>query len=137
MDVEPDARKRMRGKTGTVSTEQPTAPLSSATTDTARQEIACDHDDKRRRVDEPGAPTSVAQNGAPILNPVSFELETRNDEIAVDVPLLEDQTEVSGDHSQGWITEGAFHSLAWRTTSTATQGGENEPIDLLQRDVSS
>ena len=126
MDVEPDVRRSMRGKTGTVSTEQPTAPLSNATTDTARQETAGDHDDKRRRVDEPEAPISpVAQNEAPILNPVSFVLETRNDEIAVDVPLSEEQVEKSGDHRRS-----SFYSLA--TASTATQGGENEPIDTCR-----
>ena len=54
-EVEPDVRKRMRRKTGTVSTDQPTAPLSNATTDTARQETAGYHY-------EPEAPLSpVAQ----------------------------------------------------------------------------
>ena len=58
MEVDPNVRRRMRGKTRTVSTEQPTAPLSNATTDPARLESAGDHDDKRRRVDEPEAPIS-------------------------------------------------------------------------------
>ena len=56
----------------------------------------------RRRVDELEAPISpIAQHEAPILNPVSFDLETRNDEIAVDVPLPEEPAEMSGDHNQG------------------------------------
>ena len=59
-----------------------------ATIDTARQETAGDHDDKRRQVDEPEKPLSpAAQNEAPVLNPVSFDLEARHDEIAADVPL--------------------------------------------------
>ena len=57
---------------------KPTAPLSNATTDTARQDTAGHHDDKRRRVDEPEAPISpVAQNEAPVWNPVSFDSESR------------------------------------------------------------
>ena len=56
MEVEPDGRRRMRGKTRTVGTDHQTAPPSNATTDTPRQETAGDHDDKRRRVDEPGTP---------------------------------------------------------------------------------
>ena len=105
MDVDPEARKRMRGKTRLVSPEQPNAPLSNATTDTGRQETAGDHDDKRRRVDEPESPISpVAQNEAPS--------ETRNDEIAVDVPLAEEPAEVSGENDQGWITEEAFFTVS-------------------------
>ena len=65
----------------------------------------------------------VAQNEAPILNPVSFVSETTNDEIAVDVPLPEEPTEVSG-----WITEEAFFSLAWCATSATAQGSKDEPI---------
>ena len=53
MEVEPDVWRRLRGKARTVSTDQPTAPHSNATTDTARQETEGDHDDKRRQVDEP------------------------------------------------------------------------------------
>ena len=113
VEVEPDVRRRMRAKTRTVSTQQPTAPLSNATTDTARRETAGDHDDKRRRVDELEAPISpVAQNEAPVLNPVSFDLDTRNDEIAVDVPLPEEPAEVSGDRKQGWITEEALFTVS-------------------------
>ena len=36
--------------------------------------------------------------------------------------------EMSGENSQGWITEGAFFSLTWYTTSATAQGGKNEPI---------
>ena len=72
-----------------------------------------DHDDKRRRVGEPEAPISpVAQNEAPILNPVSFDLETRIDEIAVDVPLLEEPAEMSGDHNQCRTTEEACFTVS-------------------------
>ena len=78
----------------------------------------------RGRVDEPETPLSpVVQNEAPVLNPVSFGMETKNDEIASDVPLLEEPLDMRGDPSQGWITEEAFfYSLAWCTTSTAMQG---------------
>ena len=71
----------------------------------------------------------VAQNEAPVLNPVSFDKVTKNDEIAADVPLPEEPVVMSGDRPRSWITEGAFLSLAWRTTSTATQGDKNEPVD--------
>ena len=72
----------MRGKTRIVSTDQPVAPCSTVTTDTARQETEGDHDDKRRRVDEPEtSPSPVAQNEAPVLDPVSLDMETRKDEI--------------------------------------------------------
>ena len=113
MEVEPDVWRRMRGKTRTVSTDQPTAPSSNITTDTARLETEGDHDDKRRRSDEPETQLSpVAQNEAPVLDPcrrsqqewavISFKVGSRN-------------------------------SLAWRTTSTATQGGKHEPVDTCRR----
>ena len=130
MDVDPEARRRIRGKTRLISPEQPNAPLSNATTDTARQETAGDHDDKRRRVDEPESPISpVAQNEAPILNPVSFHSETRNEEIAVDVPLLEEPAKVSGQNDQSWITEEA--------SFTVSLGVRQVRHCHLQRDVSS
>ena len=76
MEVGPDVRRRMRGRTRSVSTDQPTAPPSIATTDTVQQETAGDHDDERRRVDEPETPLSpVGQNEALVLNPVSFDWE--------------------------------------------------------------
>ena len=83
------------------------------TTDTARQETAGDRDDMRRRVDEPETPLSpVVQHENPVLNPVSSDMETRNDEIAADVPLPEEPAEVSGDQPQGWITEEAFVTVS-------------------------
>ena len=93
--------------------DQPTAPPSGASTDAARQETVGDHDDKRRRVDEPEAPLSpVAQNEAPVSNSVSLDLETKNDEIAVDAPLPEGPAEMNGDQNQGWITEEAFFTVS-------------------------
>ena len=71
-----------------------------------------DHDDKRRRIDEPVSPVStVAQDEVSTLSPVPVDSETRNDEIAVDVPLREEPTEVSGESGQGWITEEAFFTV--------------------------
>ena len=43
---------------------------------------------------------------------MSFDLESRHDEIAVDVPLPEVPAEMKSDQPQGWITEEAFFSLA-------------------------
>ena len=40
-----------------------------------------------------------------------FDLETRNDEIAVDVPLPEEPAEMSGENGQGWITEEALFTV--------------------------
>ena len=44
--------------------------------------------------------------------PVPFDSETRNDEIAVDVPVPEEPTKMSGENSQGWITEEAFFTVS-------------------------
>ena len=41
-----------------------------------------------------------------------FDSETRNDEIAVDVPLPEEPTAMSGENGQGWITEEAFFTVS-------------------------
>ena len=72
-----------------------------------------DHDDKGRRVEEPGTPLSpVVRNEASVVNPVSFDMETINDEIAAGVPLPEGPAEMSGDQPQGWITEGAFFTVS-------------------------
>ena len=72
-----------------------------------------DHDDKRRRIDELVSPVStVAQDEVSTLSPVPFDSETRNDEIAVDVPLPEEPTEMSGENGQGWITEEAFFTVS-------------------------
>ena len=68
-----------------------------------------DHDDKRRRVDEPVTPLSpIVHNETRVLNFESFDMETKNDEIAADVPLPGEPAEMSGDQPQSWITEEAF-----------------------------
>ena len=41
-----------------------------------------------------------------------FDSETRNDEIAVDVTVPEESTEMSGESGQGWITEEAFFTVS-------------------------
>ena len=59
MEVEPDVRRRMRGKTRTVSADQPIAPIITQILQ------------YKRRVDDPETPLSpVAQNEAPVLDPV-------------------------------------------------------------------
>ena len=49
-----------------------------------------------------------AQDEVSTLSPVPFDSETRNDEVAVDVPLPEETAEMSGENGQGWIIEEAF-----------------------------
>ena len=72
-----------------------------------------DHDDKRRRLDEPVSPVStVAQDEVSTLSPVPFDSETRNDEVVVDVPLPEETAEKSGESGHGWITEEAFFTVS-------------------------
>ena len=113
MDVDPEARRRMRGKTRPISLEQSTIPPVNASLDAAPQETERDHDDNRRRIDEPVSPVStVAQDEVSTLSPVPFDSETRNDEIAVDVALPEEPTEMSGESGQGWITEEAFFTVS-------------------------
>ena len=113
MDVNPEARRRMRGKTRLTSLEQPSVPPANTSPDTTQQEAEVDHDDKRRRIDEPVSPVStVAQDEVSIFSPVPFDSETRNDQIAVDVPLPEEPTEMSGESGQGWITEEAFFTVS-------------------------
>ena len=76
-----------------------------------------DHDDKRRRIDEPVSPDStVAQDEVPTLSPVPFDPETRNDEIAVDVALPEERTEMSGENGRSGLDHrrSILHSLTWR-----------------------
>ena len=78
MDVDPDARRRMRGKTRPISLEQPTSSPVNASTDATPQEAERNHDDKRRRIDEPVSPVStVAQDEVSTLSPVRFDSETR------------------------------------------------------------
>ena len=48
----------------------------------------------------------------PVLNFESFDMESKNDEIAADVPLPEEPAEMSGDQPQGWITEEACFTVS-------------------------
>ena len=99
MDVDPEMRRRMRGNTQPISLEQPTDSPVNASPDATPREAERDHDDKRRRIDEPVSPVStVAQDEVSTLSPVPLDSETRNDEIAVDVPLPEEPTEMSGEN---------------------------------------
>ena len=103
----------MRGKTRPIRLEQPTSSPVNASPDAAPQEAERDHDDKRRRIDEPVSPVStVAQDKVSTLRPMPFDSETRNDEVAVDVPLPEEPTEMSGESGQGRITEEAFFTVS-------------------------
>ena len=113
MDVDPESRRRMRGKTRLTSPEQPSVAPANASPDTTQQEAEEDHDDKRRRIDEPESTVpSVAQDEVLTPCPVTFDSDTRNDEAAVDVPLPEETVEMSGENSQGWITEQAFFAVS-------------------------
>ena len=101
-DVDPEARRRMRGKTRPTSLEQTTVSPVNASSDATPQKAERDHDDKRRRIDEPVSPVStVAQDEVSTLSPVSFDSETRDDEIVVDVPLPEEPGEMSGENRAG------------------------------------
>ena len=72
-----------------------------------------DHDDKRRGIDELVSPVStVAQDKVSTWSPVPFDSKTRSDEIAVDVALPEEPTEMSGESGQGWITEEALFTVS-------------------------
>ena len=126
MEVDPEVRKRMRRKTRTVITDQPIAPSSNVTTDTARQETEGDHDDTRRRVGEPETSLSaIAQNEALVLELVSTDMEKREDEITADVPLPEEQPEGMGsDQPQGWITQEAFFNVSLTTVRFLGQQSE-------------
>ena len=90
-----------------------------------KKEAERDHDDKRRRIDEPVSRVStVAQDEVSTLSLVPFDSETRNDEIAVDVPLPEEPTEMSGESGQGWITEEAFFTVSLGARQVRQQGGK-------------
>ena len=108
---------------------QPVSPVN-ASTDTTRQEAEEDHDDKRRRIGEPESPVStVAQDEVSTLSPVPFDSETRNDEIAVDVPLPEEPAEMSGENGEGLDhRRSLLHSLARCATSATAQGSKDEPL---------
>ena len=126
----PKPRRRIRGKARPISREQSTSALVNANFDAALQEAERNHDDKRRRVDEPVSPVfTVAQDAVSTLSPVYFDSETRDDEIAADVALLGEPTGVSGESGRGWITEEAFFSsLAWWATNATAQGGKDGPL---------
>ena len=65
------------------------------------QETKEDHDDKRRRIVEPESivPTA-AQDELLAPCPVTFDSGTRDDEVAVDVPVPEETAEMSGENSR-------------------------------------
>ena len=113
MDVDPESRRRVRGKTRLTSLEQPSAPTANTSPDTTQQQTQEDHDDKRRRIDEPESTVpTAAQDEVLVPCPETFDPVTRDDEIAVDVPLPEETVEMSGENSQGWITEKAFFTVS-------------------------
>ena len=113
MDVDPESRRRMRGKDRLIGSEQPSAPTTDTSSDTTQQETKEDHDDKRRRIDEPEATVlTAAQDEVLVVCPETFDLVTRDDEIAVDIALFEETVEMSGENSQGWITEEAFFTVS-------------------------
>ena len=109
MDVDPEARRRMRGKTRPISLAQSTSAPVNANLDAAPQEAEKDHDDERRRIDEPVSPVStVAQDEVLAWSPVHFDSVTRDDEIVVDVALPEEPTGMSEESGRSWITEAFF-----------------------------
>ena len=100
MDVDPASRRRMRGKDRLIGSEQPSAPTADTSSDTTQQETKEDHDDKRRRIDEPEATVLTAtQDEVLVQCPETFDLVTRDDEIAVDIALLEETVGMSGENS--------------------------------------
>ena len=113
MDVDPESRRRMRGKDRLIGSEQPSAPTADSSSDTTQQETKENHDDKRRRIDEPEATVLTAtQDEVLVQCPETFDLVTKDDEIAVDIALLEETVEMSGENSQGWITEETFFTVS-------------------------
>ena len=60
LDVDPESRRRMRGKTRLTSIEQPSAPTANTSPDTTQQETKENHDDERRRIDEPESTVPTA-----------------------------------------------------------------------------
>ena len=112
MDADPEPWRRMRRKTRPTSQEQPSGPTANTCPETTQQETKEDHDDKRRRIDEPESTVPTAAQDE-VLVPCleTFGSVTRDDEIAVDVPLPEETVEMSGENSQGWIIEEAFFTV--------------------------
>ena len=109
MDVDPESRRRMRGKNRLTSPEQPSVPPANTSPDITQQETEENHDEKKRRIDEPESTVpTAAQDEVLAPCPVTFDSDTKNNEVPVDVPLLEETREMSGENSQGWITEEAF-----------------------------
>ena len=109
VDVVPESRRRKRGKTRLTSLEQPSAPTANTIPDTTQQETEEDHDDKRRRIDElKSTVPTAAQDEVLVPCLETFDSVNRDDEIAVDVPLPQETVEMSGENSQGWITEAFF-----------------------------
>ena len=112
MDVDPESRRRMRGKTRLTSLEQPSAPTANTGPDTTQHETKEDHDYKRRRIDP--------NQQFPQLLRMKFWYRALRHlirlpemmRVAVDVPLLEETMEMSGENSQGWITEEAFFTVS-------------------------
>ena len=103
----------MRGITRLTSLEQPSAPSANTGTDNTQQETQEDHDDKRRRIDEPESTVpTAAQDEVLVPCPETFDSVTGDDKIAVDVALPEETVEMSGENSQGWITEEAFLTVS-------------------------
>ena len=113
MNVDPESRSRMRGKTRLTSQEKPSVPPANTSPDTTQQETEEDHDDKRRRIDEPESTVpTTAQDEVLAPCPVTLDLDTINDELAVDVPVPEETVEMSGENTQGWITEEASFTVS-------------------------
>ena len=84
------------------TSERKTRPVSPTNSDAAPREAKRDHDDTRRRVDELVSPVfTVAQDEVSASSPVHFDLETKNDETAVDVALPEEPTGMSEESGQG------------------------------------
>ena len=80
----------------TISSTANTSP------DTTQQETKEEYDDKRKRIEEPESTVpTAAQDEVLVPCPETFDSVIRDDEIAVDVPLPEEPTEMRGENSQG------------------------------------
>ena len=113
MDVDPEYRRRIRGKTRLTSPGQPSAPTANTSPDTTQQETKEDHDDKKGRIHEPESTVpTAAQDEVLVPCPETFDSVTGDDQIVVDVPLPEETAEMSGENSQCWITEEAFFTVS-------------------------
>ena len=130
MDVDPEARRRMRGKTRLISLEQPTGSprsMQALMQHQRQKEIMMTREEESMNLFHQ-SPQLLKTTSQP-LSPVPFDSETRNDEIAVDVPLPEGPTEMSGKNGLGWITEEAFFTVSpGARLVRQPQGGKDEPI---------